>query len=641
MPELWPDIERRAEAGVATSPLTRVVGRHETVVRGAPSRVGRRPALSLGWALLTGLLLIIAIAAGGLVAGAWRIEDLRLPVVPPPAPTAPAPTSAAPTATAPTSAAPTATAPTTTSSPGPSLIACDPVAPEAFRADYPVVIDDATGIVTGCRLGRGLPAGDFTEADVELSNPVASGLRLRALWWIHGCDSRAEVRLARAPQGFTLSVDGRQEGECVPGGSTFVTVDLELARPIAADDVTGSITRTPTTPDESSVPVEPPAPSSAPLGATPACPGATREADIADVSESAGADWVSAPSAQGTDLHRGAIAALTRDLPDTPLAVVRVDASTGAACRLAGLPAGLTVAALDWSPRGDALAISAFDQTTTTGELLVWSAAGIARAWTGPEAPQVGWSPDGWMIAVATRAGGAILNADGSPGTAFEPAGERPSWSPGGSRIALWEPRGPAGPTSDGRTVIVTAADGVSAVLESDGTVPISWLDDQTLLGYKRSRGTLHAIPVDGSGSPRPWPGGAPQISMLQHGGTFVFSPDSSFAALTLPGVEGATELFVVDRRSGGPNEVAGVDGTGRSLAIQGLAWSPDSESIAYSVVEQGSGAMQGLWLVDNDGRDLRQITDRPFVLVDQRAYGDGPDAGSWQPSWRETTGAP
>jgi hypothetical protein len=424
-------------------------------------------------------------------------------------------------------------------------------------------------------------------------------------------------------------------------GNTFVTVDLDLARPIAADDVTGSMTRTPTTPGETSAPVEPPTRSGAPLGATPACPGATGEGDITDTSESAGADWISAPPAEGTDPHPGAIAALTGDLPDLPLAVVRVDASTGGACRLIGLPADLTVTALDWSPAGDALAISAIDPTTTIGELLVWSAAGITRAWAGPEAPHVGWSPDGWMIAVATRAGGAILSADGSPPIAFDQAGERPSWSPGGSRIALWEPRRPAGPTPDGRTVIVTAADGVSAVLESDGTVPISWLDDQTLLGFKASRGTLHAIPVDGSGSPRPWPGAEPQISMVGHGGTFVFSPDSSFAAFTLPGVEGATGLFVVDRRSGGPNEVAGVDGTGRSLAIQGLAWSPDSESIAYSVVDQGSGTMQGLWLVDNDGKDLRRITDRPFVLADQRAYGDGPDGGSWQPVWQETTGAP
>lgn len=241
MPDLWPAIELRAAARGSSGTAARVVGRR-TTVRGAPltTPLGRRSGISLSWAAALGLLLVTAIAAGGLVAGAWRIEDIRLPVIPPDATPAESPTAA--------------TSPTTAPRPTPTFIGCAPVAPETYLPDYTVAIEDPTGVVTACRLGRGLFQGrTLTEGDIEISNPRSLDGRLRLLWSIRGCDSHATVRFAGRPQtsAFTyLTVDARQVGECIPG-RTFVTVDIEFVEPVFAEDVVAGMMRTPSEPGES------------------------------------------------------------------------------------------------------------------------------------------------------------------------------------------------------------------------------------------------------------------------------------------------------------------------------------------------------------------------------------------------------
>jgi hypothetical protein len=200
-PDLWADILRRAEASAPES-LDHVVRLRATVSGGTQARSRRRLG-TLALAVLLGALLVLGLAVGGLIAGAWRLG--------------PAPT---PTATFARTAHECAI---------PSQI-----------GSAPVVVYDTTGTVIDCAVTgeHVLPVGSGIGLAV-LSSPN----RLRASWSNHECHGGADVQFDRLADGYSITVE-RDAGESCGSGPR--SIELRLTVPLRLDDLSATLRDKPT-----------------------------------------------------------------------------------------------------------------------------------------------------------------------------------------------------------------------------------------------------------------------------------------------------------------------------------------------------------------------------------------------------------
>jgi Tol biopolymer transport system component len=233
--------------------------------------------------------------------------------------------------------------------------------------------------------------------------------------------------------------------------------------------------------------------------------------------------------------------------------------------------------------------------------------------------PPVSWSPDGSRIAfrlLLDAPGIYVMNRDGTGLIRLtdlpEPAWQRDwgqptrdwfAWSPDGTRIAFTSPVGTDGPggskssslyvvdTSDGRLTELTGPDATGGAFP-----PIAWSPDGSRIAFGRSRGPLRSS---------------------------------------------TNRLVVMD-----------VDGTDEALLVQvvfadlgPLAWSPDGSRIAFmrsSTMDRNEDGAGGMWVVNPDGTDLRQIATVPWAGPSEvRALGGGPFDWSSDASWIATLGGP
>jgi WD40-like Beta Propeller Repeat. len=188
-------------------------------------------------------------------------------------------------------------------------------------------------------------------------------------------------------------------------------------------------------------------------------------------------------------------------------------------------------------------------------------------------------------------------------------------WSPdskqiaigGGDRIGLFGVASLADPTFR-RLAIGRAID------EAD-TIPLGWLDAQTLLAVDQD-GTFLEIPLGDPSSYRirteP-----PDLSVLSP----TLDRDASISA------DGQT-LTVRNLASGQNTTVFSTYAAGDAAKIDNVAFAPDGKSIVFTVPDlTGRPTLQ---VVNADGTGLRQLLVGRFDLAVGAAFPDSP----WQPIW-------
>jgi Tol biopolymer transport system component len=208
------------------------------------------------------------------------------------------------------------------------------------------------------------------------------------------------------------------------------------------------------------------------------------------------------------------------------------------------------------------------------------------------------WSPDGAMIAFASRRAGTfdiyVMNADGTGTRALTSTKENdshPTWSPDGSQIAF--ARAGSG------DIFVTNADGSDARRISDPLTEEAepaWSPDGEWIAYvRRTPGTaiqeVWLVRPDGTGR---------HVLTSQGAKTFTpaWSPDSARIAFSSNKDSEFYELYSM-----------GVDGKGLRSVVPTTgdnfepAWSPDGSRIAY----QEDGA---IFTVELGGGDVEKLTD-------------------------------
>jgi Tol biopolymer transport system component len=182
------------------------------------------------------------------------------------------------------------------------------------------------------------------------------------------------------------------------------------------------------------------------------------------------------------------------------------------------------------------------------------------------------WSPDGTMIAFASKRGGNFdlytMNADGT-GT---------------------------------RRVTSTRADDGSPTWSSDG---------RRIAFGRGTSGDIYVANVDGSGARALGDDLAPE-------GQPAWSPDGRWIAYVrrTPGTP-VEELWVVRPDGSGRHKVKGFGG-----AIDGPTWSPDSQRIAFAADIDGS--VLDIYSIGADGRSLRRHTQSPNDAIEPSWSPDG-----------------
>jgi TolB protein len=227
------------------------------------------------------------------------------------------------------------------------------------------------------------------------------------------------------------------------------------------------------------------------------------------------------------------------------------------------------------------------------------------------------WSPDGTQLAFQSfRAGPPnifLMNADGSDVLQFTdtPAVEGGlRWSSDGSKVAFYSFRS----QSQG-LLWVANADGseprpvlqeihpAGPEVQCAAGFPGQWFPDSDTILFRGSYGAAGAL----------------QVCSVNADGSdlkVVFSEDGSFAIYPTLSPDNSKILFVLDR--GGNEDVYLVDIDGRNLrqVIDDPAqdttptWSPDGEWIAFASDRDGD---MEIYIVRPDGKDLRQLTDNDF----------------------------
>jgi hypothetical protein len=155
------------------------------------------------------LLAVVSVAVGGLIAGAWKLEDLRPPVV------SPVPTAA---------------------------LACSVVgSPAASMPTLSVAVYDSTGLLgDGCSFVGGLPHEPMTRTDVRVVNLPPSKELLQVMWLVSSCDTGATIRFSGQAPSYQLVVERHEDGPCTSVAESFA-VELVLSNPVPAEEVVSTM----------------------------------------------------------------------------------------------------------------------------------------------------------------------------------------------------------------------------------------------------------------------------------------------------------------------------------------------------------------------------------------------------------------
>jgi Tol biopolymer transport system component len=242
------------------------------------------------------------------------------------------------------------------------------------------------------------------------------------------------------------------------------------------------------------------------------------------------------------------------------------------------------------------------------------------------------WSQDGRFIIFDD--GAAAITPDGNAlfRTASRQGGGPASWSADASRYAMVA-ESDAGPRIEIHDVTGAIVDSVDAPAGLTGVDLVAWAPDGrsvAILGstctgdvctceskscYRTATGEVASsvwlVPIDGSAARllteqrTTLPGPGVSVSLPQ----MPWSPDGSRLTWQESGCDSETCWQAL---------VAGEIGSGTSDRLDGAwfqSWSPDGSTMAVGLASGTGDAQRGLFLVDADGRGLRQVTGEPDFL--------------------------
>jgi Tol biopolymer transport system component len=237
------------------------------------------------------------------------------------------------------------------------------------------------------------------------------------------------------------------------------------------------------------------------------------------------------------------------------------------------------------------------------------------------------WSPDGTQIAYYTHFSWQswaimIINADGSDPRQLTPSSGQticsfgPTWSPDGQRIAFTIEPNPS-PTCEMKhtEIAVINIDGSGfAILTHNDAIDLvgSWTPDGSRIVFTSERDgnrQVYIMDADG-GNPLCLTdlGSANSIpSVSPDGGSIAFVSDR----------DGNDEIYLMDIDGSNPRRLTWTTNADESYP----SWSPDGRQIVFN-----SGSPRGgfdLYVINADGTNLRQLTDRPGAEFEP----------AWQPS--------
>ena len=352
-------------------------------------------------------------------------------------------------------------------------------------------------------------------------------------------------------------------------------------------------------------------------------------------------EWVSGPPpAPVISAQNGWIAVWGAE--QTP-EVILVDPITGAQCPTArfthvyndnsgGLPAR---GPLVWSPDGRALAMALRDEENLVRELYVWSPAGLLGPLVSEGEADLGtpvWSPDGSRLAISMvarpgfRTGTTIRifskSAPHDIDVGCACAATNLSWSPSGTRIGAPTQSNSgvlgfaAGPVDGTALTAVKLTESERATPQNALAAPYGWVDDDTLLFINMAAERFVARPIQAGKSDR-------ILGPIGTNSRFIYE-DTAFLA------PDRTAWLIRDRRL----FVDGITADDFTTIVSQLpdyfpvGWAPNSLAVGY-VIDNPLSPDRGIWTVNRDGSDWRQVAAGAFAL-----QTDGSAPFAWQPVW-------
>ena len=314
-----------------------------------------------------------------------------------------------------------------------------------------------------------------------------------------------------------------------------------------------------------------------------------------------------------------------------------LDPVTGALCSVVDVPDHDYISEGPiWSPDGSALAfVASIAPGWAAGdelehEVFVLSSAGLFRA---PGFGTLRWSLDGAGLSLLQTSHSpeafattlSVIRADDTTPVTFElcdPCRARNVvWNAAGTMLAGYfedELEGQTGPRPPGiaivdlRAMTVSTLSGVPDLENASGGQLTAWIDDSTVLGVR----------LDGHGFGIPIADPSRFVDLgMGHAVVGDTSPDGSREVVSLEG-PGANDRFVIRERATGREVIIA---QGPDLWGGGALWSPDGRQVILRKFDEAQQSfVDGIWIVDTDGSNLRQLTTLELQLT----------VGGWQPTW-------
>jgi Tol biopolymer transport system component len=275
------------------------------------------------------------------------------------------------------------------------------------------------------------------------------------------------------------------------------------------------------------------------------------------------------------------------------IAAVRKTLVRGNACNCNFDPA--------WSPDGTKLAFVSGERCCIDdqeqNDIYVQDAQGKRARVTTDTRPKLGvaWSPDATRLAYgyydskfALRL--AIINADGT-GQHDIAAGENPSWSPDGTKLAF----------DDGKHILTVGVDGSGLGQVTNGTEP-AWSPGGQLIAFTLA-GALYSITPEGADKYKE-AGGVSEPSWSPNG---AYIAGSSAKGIVVMGAKGDNVTLVRNTERGDGNP----------------SWTPDGKRLAFDSLRNDliddAYARPELYVVDTAGGTVSSLT---FTKYDE-SWGD------------------